>query len=187
MNKVLSGQKVLVIIAPRKFRDEELFVPKAAIEAAGGTVIIASTDEGEATGMLGGSVYAVPVHEVRATEVAGAIVVGGAGSPEHLWGNGLVHKTIRMVAHDGKPVGAICLSAVVLAKAGLLEGKRATTFVTADTLKALKEGGAKYEKKPVVIDGMIVTADGPESAERFATIFIDLLSTPRSGTIRLRS
>ena len=186
MTKPLEGLKVLFIVAPSKFRDEELFAPKAAVEAAGATVVLASTEEGEAEGMLGAKVPVVAVHEVRPTEMAAAVVVGGAGSPVHLWDHGLVHKTIRMIAHDNKPVGALCLSTIVLAKAGLLEGKKATVFVTPDSLKALKEAGVKYEKKPVVVDGLIVTADGPASAEAFGRIFVQVLAEARASAPRAR-
>lgn len=179
MAKPLEGLKVLFVVAPRNFRDEELALPREAVERAGATAVVASIDEGEAEGMLGARVRTVPIHEVRATEVAGAVVVGGSGSPEHLWDNGLVHKALRMIAHDGKPVGALCLSSAVLAKAGLLEGKKATVFVTADSLKALKDGGAKYERRPVVVDGRIVTADGPASSEAFGSVFVQLLTEAR--------
>lgn len=184
MAKPLEGLKVLFIVAPKKFRDEELLAPKAAVEAAGGTAVLASTEEGEAEGMLGAKVSVVAVHEVRPTEMAGAVVVGGAGAPGHLWDHGLVHKTLRMIAHDNKPVGALCLSTAVLAKAGLLEGKKATVFVTPDSLKVLKEAGAKYEKRPVVVDGLVVTADGPSSAEAFGSIFVQVLAQARPARPR---
>lgn len=44
MTKPLDGLKVLFIVAPKKFRDEELLAPKAAVEAAGGTAVLASTE-----------------------------------------------------------------------------------------------------------------------------------------------
>ena len=127
---------------------------------------------------------AVSIVEVRPTEYAGAVVVGGPGSVD-LWENGIAHKFFRMVVHDGKPAGGLSLGVGLLAKAGLLEGKPATIWLTPDALRALKEGGARYEKKPVVIGGGIVTADGPSSAEMFANIFAELLdgSRTRSGRV----
>ena len=65
--------------------------------------------------------------------------------------------------------------------AGLLEKKKATVFMTPDTLKALKEAGAHYERRPVVIDGDVVTADGAEPVERFATLFRDLVQQKRES------
>ena len=89
------------------------------------------------------------------------------------------------MVHDGKPVGALSLGVVFLAKAGLLEGQAATIWVTPDALRALKEAGARYEKKPVVVSGGIVTADGPASAESFGNIYAELLegSRTRSGRV----
>jgi putative intracellular protease/amidase len=49
----------------------------------------------------------------------------------------------------------------------------------------LKDGGARYEKKPVVVAAGVVTADGPASAESFGNIFAELLegSRTRSGRV----
>ena len=54
--KAIEGKKVLMVIAPDKFRDEELFKPKEIIEANGGTVTIASLKARPCTGMMGGTV-----------------------------------------------------------------------------------------------------------------------------------
>lgn len=180
MQKSLDGQKVLFIVAPKNFRDEELFVPKRILEEAGATVILTSPEGGEAVGMQGAKVSTISITEPRTQELSGAVVVGGSGSPLYLWGNGLVQRQLRMLERDKRPIGAICLSVVVLAKAGLLTKKRATVFVTSDSLRALKEGGAIYEKKPVVMDGDVVTADGPESAERFAVVFRGMLEQKKA-------
>lgn len=184
MTQNLKGMKVLFLVAPKGFQDEELEHPRRILEAAGAEVVIASSDAGPVSGQGGAALTALSIVEARPTDYSGAVVVGGLGAVD-LWENGLAHKFFRMIAHDGKPVGALSLGVGLLAKAGLLEGKAATIWLTSDALRALKNGGARYEKKPVVIAAGIVTADGPTSAETFGNIFAELLdgSRTRSGRV----
>lgn len=184
MPQNLKGLKVLFLVAPNGFADEELEKPRRVLEAAGAEVVVASTASGPATGQGGALVEALSIVEARPTEYAGAVVVGGTGAAAAAE-NGIAHKFFRMAVHDGKPVGALSLGVVLLAKAGLLEGKAATVWVTPDALRALKEGGARYEKKPVVVAGGVVTADGPASAESFGHIFAELLDGSRSRSGRV--
>jgi protease I len=74
----------------------------------------------------------------------------------------------------GRPVAAICLSPPVLARAGVLAGKRATTFPAERAIVELKRGGATYVEEPVVQDGIIVTANGPEAATAFGEALASL-------------
>jgi len=180
----LKGLKVLFLVAPTGFQDEELEKPRRILEAAGAEVVVASTTGGPVTGQGGTTVEALSIVEARPTEYAGAVVVGGPGALA-VADNGIAHKFFRMSAHDGKPVGGLSLGVVLLAKAGLLEGKAATVWLTPDALRALKDGGARYEKKPVVVAGGVVTADGPASAESFGNIFAELLDGSRSRSGRV--
>jgi len=180
----LKGLKVLFFVAPTGFQDEELEKPRRVLEAAGAEIVVASTAGGTATSQGGTAVETLSIVEARPTEYAGAVAVGGAGALA-VADNGIAHKFFRMSVHDGKPVGGLSLGVVFLAKAGLLEGKAATVWLTPDALRALKEGGARYEKKPVVVAGGIVTADGPASAESFGNIFAELLDGSRSRSGRV--
>lgn len=178
MPQTLKGLKVLLLVAPKGFQDEELEKPRRVLEAAGAEVVVASTAAGTAVGAGGATVEAVSIVELRPTDFAGAVAVGGTGAADYQE-NGIAQKFFRMAAHDGRPVGALSLGVVFLAKAGLLEGKAATVWLTPDALRALKDGGARYEKKPVVVAGNVVTADGPASAESFGHILVELLDAFR--------
>lgn len=184
MTQNLKGLKVLFLVAPKGFQDEELEKPRKILEAAGAEVVVVSTAAGRVSSQGGATLEVLSIVEARPTEYAGAVVVGGVGAVE-LWENGIAQKFFRMAVHDGKPVGALSLGVGLLAKAGLLEGKAATIWVTSDALRALKEGGARYEKKPVVIAAGLVTADGPASAESFGNIFAELLDGSRSRSGRI--
>jgi len=70
-------------------------------------------------------------------------------------------------------VGAICIAPGILARAGILKGRKATVFPS--EIEALKRNGAFYTALPVVIDGRIVTASGPEAAEEFGKALVKTL------------
>jgi protease I len=171
--------KVLYVIAPERFRDEELLEPKRILEQDGATVTVASTRGGIATGMLGAKVTPdCTLQQADAKSFDALAVAGGAGAPVHLWDSEPLRTMVKALHAAGKPVGAICLAPPVLARAGILAGKRATTFPADRALVELKRGGATYVDEPVVLDGTIVTGSGPEAAAAFGQTLSRLL-TPR--------
>ncbi len=175
--KRLQGTRVALVIAPEQFRDEELFTPKEKLEEVGVSTEIASSVLDHATGMLGGT--AAPdklIKDLKAQELDGVIVVGGMGSPQHLWNNQELLDLVKELHASGKVVAAICLSGAVLANAGVLSGKRATVWPMPESLEALEKGKAIYVEEPVVQDGKVITADGPEAAPEFARLIIAELS-----------
>lgn len=176
-DKKLAGKKILMVIAPVEFRDEELLTPKEILAAAGATVDIASTRMGEAKGMLGAIVKPdLTIENVISSNYQAVIVVGGMGSPSHLWNDTTLHKIISHVNNNGGVVAAICLSGAVLAKSGVLRQKKATVWPDETAIKTLQEGQATYVKENVVGDGNVVTADGPEAATKFAELIIETMS-----------
>jgi protease I len=160
-----NDRKVLMVIAPDNFRDEEYFEPRRILEAKGCAVTVASTTTRPAKGMLGALVTPdTTLDRVRAAEYDAVVFVGGYGA-ERLFRDPQAHALARDAAAEGKPLGAICVSPAILANAGVLKGKRATVWP--DQSKALVAGGASYTAQPVEKDGRIITADGPQSAARF--------------------
>jgi len=173
----LAGKKVLLVVAPKDFRDDEFFVPKRVFEDEGAKVIVASSRKGTATGMLGGTVELdVVFSEVRPADYGAVMIAGGAGSKVHLWDDKELRRIVREAQNQGKIVAAICLSPVVLARAGCLKGKEATVFPDPAAVRELKAAGVKYVDRGVVTASSIVTARDPQSAEEFALAVARLLS-----------
>ena len=163
---------------PENFRDEEFKIPKEKLEGSGVNVTVAGLQPGEAKGVLGMTVTPdVLIDDVNIDDYDAIIVPGGPGSPRYLWNNSKVHNLVRKVYEKDKIVASICLSGVVLANSGILEGKNATVFPTPESVRILEDKGANYLRQGVVVDGRIITADGPQSAERFADEILRLLTS----------
>ncbi len=169
--------KLVCAIAPDKFRDEEVLIPLRLFADAGIETVFASTRAGTCEGMLGASVEAsVPFMAISPDDYDGIVIAGGIGSQDHLWGNSDLIALVRSFASAGKVVAAICLSPVVLARAGVLSGRKATVFCSPGSTMEMKRGGATQVDNDVVTDGRIVTANGPSASENFAKAIIELLS-----------
>lgn len=175
--KRLEGKKVLMVIAPENFRDEELNHPKEILEREGASVTIASSTLGECRGMLGARARpGLLIKDARSDDYDAVVVVGGAGSPTYLWPDSNLHQLLKEAKEKGKVIGGICLSGAALARAGVLKGVEATVFATPESLKEMEKGEARYIRRPVVASGKIVTAEGPASARDFGRAIADKLS-----------
>jgi protease I len=180
----LKDRHVLLVIAPSGFRDEELLQPKALLEAAGAVVEVASTSTHVCRGMLGAEVEPdLALHEVDPHRYAAIVLAGGSGAVTYLWDNHALHALLRIARADGTPIGAICLSPAVLARAGLLRGVRATVYGDPRARRELERGGALYVDEHVVTDQGFVTAAGPRDAGAFAHAVMQLMHAvpPRAG------
>ena len=99
------------------------------------------------------------------------ILPGGQPGASHLAADPRVQRLLQDHARDGRYLAAICAAPGVLAAAGLLQGKRATSFPGA--IQDLS--GIDYVDAAVVRDGKVVTSRGPGTAMAFALELLTLL------------
>jgi len=168
---------ILMIIAHKNFRDEELLIPKKIFERAGYKVVVASSTLKVCKGMLGSKVKPdLLISKVNVKKYAAVVFVGGTGAVEY-FNSPQARRIIREAYEQGKVIGAICLAPCILAKAGILKGKKATIWYSESF--CLLENGARYTGKPVTVDGKIVTGAGPFAAKDFALAILKLLEEER--------
>jgi protease I len=175
----ISEKKVAMIIAFRDFRDAEYFLPKEILEKAGAKITTVSTRMGTAIGADGGDTNVdLLVENLNPADFDAIVFIGGPGCLEYL-DNENSYKVVRETITQNKILGSICISPVILAKAGVLKGKRATVWsspLDRGPVKILKENGVIYEDKDVVQDGKIITANGPDAAEEFGQKLVEALT-----------
>jgi len=99
------------------------------------------------------------------------VLPGGKGGAERLAADPRIRDLLVRAADKGDYIAAICAAPRVLAEAGLLEERRATSFPgILDDIE-----GITLSRDPVVQDGMIVTSRGPGTAMDFALELVRLL------------
>ena len=173
---VQALKKVVMIVAAKNFRDEELQKPQAIMTRAGVKVTLASSVVGAVQGVLGSTARAeILVKDVKVADYDAVLFVGGPGADEY-WNSPVAHAIARKAVESGKVLGAICIAPVTLANAGVLDGKKATVW-SSDGEK-LKIKGAMYTARNLEVDGKIITADGPNSAEAFGNAVLKAIQTP---------
>ena len=100
------------------------------------------------------------------------LLPGGQPGTDNLAADGRVLALLRAFRDAGKLTAAICAAPTVLAKAGLLDGKRATCYPGLEG----RLTGAVAVAEPVVTDGTVVTSRGVGTALDFALALVSYLS-----------
>lgn len=171
--EAISSKKILMVIAHKNYQDQELSVPKKLLEKEGYKVEIASSSLSEAKGMLGGKVKPnILVKEAKVSDYDAIIFVGGSGVTQYFSDPQALSLAIE-AQKQNKIIGAICIAPVILAKAGILENKKATVWYGEKS--SLIKAKAICTNNKVEVDGKIITANGPAAAEEFGKAILKAL------------
>ena len=100
------------------------------------------------------------------------VLPGGMPGATHLKDDPRILGLVKQMAADGRYTAAICAAPMVLAEAGVLAGKRATSYP--GFLDGLP--GVKVSAEAVVQDGTVLTSRGPGTAMDFALALIEALA-----------
>lgn len=169
----LDDAKAVFVISHDQFRDEEYEHPRRVLEEKGVQVRVASSVLGPARGKLGLEVQPdILIDDVKVDDFDIVAFIGGGGSAEY-FDSAPAHDLARDTVAKHKILAAICIAPGILARAGVLEGKRATTFPS--EVESLQRGGARCTSNPVERDGWLVTANGPEAAAAFGRVLAEVL------------
>jgi len=101
------------------------------------------------------------------------VLPGGLPGADHLRDDPRVIGLLKKMAAADRYTAAICAAPRVLAHAGLLDGKRATSYP--GTLDVDAVPGIDYQEAPVVMDDKVITSRGPGTAMDFALTLIETL------------
>lgn len=165
-------KKALFVVANRDFRDEELNIPMDIIGDKGVEITIVAGNIGTCVGKFGTQVTAkLTLKEAHASDYNVVVFVGGNGAYKEYYQN----EDYLKLAREAKVIAAICIAPVVIADSGVLATCRVTSWN--DELDNQKEyleaKGAIFTGERVTISGNIITANGPQAAERFAQAILE--------------
>jgi protease I len=174
---------IVLIIAHQGYQPVEYGLTKKTIEGAGIKVITASDKLGMAIAkkMDPPTQYQeapidLLVQNVEPSTYDGVFIIGGPGAMDHL-DNAITYHVVQSFFKASKPLGAICISPRILAKAGVLKGKKSTGWDHDNQLAdILAHHGALYERGSVMVDGNIITADGPMAAQKFGQAIVQVVN-----------
>jgi protease I len=192
MSEKLTGKKIVMIVA-NEFEDVELLYPLLRLSEEGAEIVVVPVQMGshprpwfEAKPVTGRFGHPVPIpvmpegrrHSIRKIEelkVAeiDCLLFPGGFSPDALRRHKETLDLIRQCHQQGKLLAAICHAPWILISAGVMKGKRATSFpsVKDDLINA----GAEFVDTPVVRDGNVITSRTPLDLPEFCQEIIRAL------------
>ena len=101
------------------------------------------------------------------------VLPGGQPGADNLDRDPRIHTLLKRMADAGRYTAAICAAPKVLANAGLLDGKHATSYP--GVIEAMGLASTQLLVQPVVSDGHVITSQGPGTAMDFALTLIEKL------------
>ncbi len=145
------------------------------LRRAGIEVISAGLDTGSITASRG--VTLIPDTDLESAlkgDYDMIVLPGGLPGADHLDNDERIRSVLKKMADNGKYTAAICAAPKVLANAGVLAGKTATSYP--GFLDSLGLSDTTLSSEAVVRDGKVVTSRGPGTAIDFALELIEVLS-----------
>ncbi len=178
----LSGKKI-AILATDGFEQSELIKPRQALDQAGATTEVISPKTGEIKGWnhteWGESVKVdKALGQANPADYAALVLPGGVMNPDHLRMDPAAVDFVRKFVETGKPVAAICHGPWLLVEAGVVKGKKVTSWPSLKT--DLRNAGAEWIDQEVSKDGQFITSRKPDDIPAFSRTIIDTLTA--SGT-----
>ncbi len=165
----LQGKKV-AILAADMFERVELEKPRQALEDAGATTEVISIHDGEIQGFnhfdpANTVKVDKTVEEVSPDDYDALLVPGGVGNPDQLRGDENAVAFVRGMVEAKKPLAVICHGPWVLVEAGVVRGRRLTSWPTLQT--DIRNAGGEWVDEGVVVDDGIVTSRKPDDIPAF--------------------
>lgn len=170
MSDTLTGLRVAFLVAPEGAEQVELTEPWEAVKDAGGRPELVSTSSGpvQAFNHLDkGASFGVDklVSDISPADYDGLVLPGGVANPDFLR---TVPDAVNFAGEffrQQKPVAAICHAAWLLIEAGVVNGRRMTSYPSLRT--DLINAGADWVDEEVVVDTGFVTSRRPDDLKAF--------------------
>ena len=165
----LQGKRV-AFLATDMVEQVELTEPWKAVEQAGGTPELISLEEGEIQGFNHydkADTFKVDktVEEASADDYDALVLPGGVGNPDTLRTDENAVELTRQFFEQGKPVGAICHGPWLLVEAGVVRGRKVTSWPSLQT--DIRNAGGEWVDEQVVVDNGLVTSRKPDDLPAF--------------------
>lgn len=169
----LEGKRVAVLVEDL-YEDLELWYPVIRLREEGAEVKLVGPKKGATyKGKHGIPAKADLSSEETRAEEFDAVIIPGGYSPDRMRRDPNLVRFVKEAAEKGKVVAAICHGPWMLVSAGVLRGRRATSFfsIKDDIVNA----GAEFVDAEVVVDGNIVTSRMPQDLPSFCRAIIEAL------------
>ena len=180
MAPTLNGKTIAFLVAPEGIEQVELTEPWQAVQDAGGTPRLVSTDSGTVQGFQHldkADTFDVDdtVDGKSARDYHGLVLPGGVANPDYLRMQPAAVAFAKSFFDAGKPVAAICHASWTLVEADVVRGRRMTSWPSLKT--DLRNAGAEWVDEEVVVcengPNVLVTSRKPDDLKAFCGEVVD--------------
>lgn len=168
-----------LIISADNFEDTELLVPYYRLREEGFKVDIASMKKGTIRGKRGYEVETDMTLGEIDPETYDLLILPGGKAPAEIRKEQKALDIARDFFVRNMPIAAICHGPQILISAGLMKGRHATCYRS--VAQEMKEAGATYEDKEVVVDGNLITSRQPGDLPAFMREIMRKLKMKQMG------
>jgi deglycase len=171
----LQGKRI-AFLATDMVEQVELTEPWKAVEQEGAEPELVSLREGEIQAFdhydrADTFKVARTVEEASADDYDGLVIPGGVGNPDEMRGDENAVAFVRRFFEAGKPVGVICHGPWMLVEAGVVRGRRVTSWPTLQT--DIRNAGGDWVDEEVVVDQGLVTSRKPDDLPAFTSKIVE--------------
>ena len=166
----LNGKKIAFLTANEGVEEVELTEPRKAVEEAGAATELLAPEAGDVqtfNHLDKAETYeaARAVGDAKAEEFDGLVLPGGVANPDNLRTHPEAVQFVKDFFAAGKPVGVICHGPWTLIEAGVVDGRKLTSWPSLQT--DLRNAGAEWVDEEVVVDEGLVTSRNPDDLPAF--------------------
>ena len=171
----LSGKTIAFLVAPEGIEQVELTEPWSAVEEAGATPKLLSTEDGKVQAfhhLDAADTFEVDqvVADASVEEYDALVLPGGVANPDALRMDEDAVAFVRDFVGSGKPVAAICHAPWTLAEADVVRERRLTSWPSLQT--DLTNAGATWVDEELVVDGNLITSRKPDDLPAFCEALV---------------
>jgi protease I len=178
----LSGKTIAFLVAPEGIEQVELTEPWKAVEQAGGTPKLVSTETGEVQAynhLDMADTFPVDATVTDGADYDGLVLPGGVANPDFLRTQPDAVAFTKSFFDAGKPVAAICHAPWTLVEAGVLDGRRLTSWPSLQT--DIRNAGAEWVDEEVVVDltgsAPLITSRKPDDLKAFNDKILEVFAS----------
>ncbi|OHQ56858.1 peptidase C56 [Corynebacterium sp. HMSC070H05] len=166
------NNKTIAILATDGFEDSELTSPKEAVEQAGATTKVVSTETGEIEGKKGAKVAVdVTTADAKAADYDALILPGGTLNADAIRVDSDAVALVKAFKDAGKPIGVICHGGWIMTDADTLKDVKITSVANVKT--DLVNAGAEWVDEEVVIDSGVISSRTPDDLPAFNAALVE--------------
>ncbi len=173
----LQGKRIAFLVAPKGTEHDELVKPMEAAKEAGAETVLVSSEAGTVTtnrkdlepgeelrAELGSA-------DVKVDDFDAVVIPGGTVGADKLRADEKLVSFVRSFVEQGKPVASICHGPWVLVEAGVVDGRKVTSYPSLQT--DIRNAGGNWVDQEVVVDNGLVTSRKPDDIPAFTRKMIE--------------